>query len=90
MKIRRFDWDKFNINHIARHKVEPEEVEEVFCGQFLVRKSHSKRYFVLGQTEAGRYLAIVFELKTGGVARIVTARDMDAKEKRIYRRERRN
>ncbi|WP_211328208.1 hypothetical protein [Thermodesulfitimonas autotrophica] len=37
-KIARFRWDTWNINHIAKHGVRPEEAEEVFstnrsCGK---------------------------------------------------------
>jgi len=40
----------------------------------------------LGRAENGRYLFVVFALKPGGTARVVTARDMSASERRFYRR----
>ena len=88
MKIKGFEWDGTNINHIRRHGVKPEEVEEVFCGKYFVKKSHTEKYYTLGQTETGRYLTVVFELKQGNIIRVITARNMDTKERRIYRRER--
>ena len=41
-------------------------------------------YSALGQTEAGRYLVIFFLNKGRGKALIISARDMDAKERRRY------
>jgi len=32
MKIENITWDEDTANHIARHAVSPEEVEEVFAG----------------------------------------------------------
>ncbi|GMR22850.1 MAG: hypothetical protein BMS9Abin37_1226 [Acidobacteriota bacterium] len=39
-----------------------------------------------GQTEAGRYLTVIFIRKLGGRALIITARDMDSKERKQYGR----
>jgi len=38
----------------------------------------------LGRTEAGRYLAVFFIHKRTGAALILSARDMDRKERKIY------
>jgi uncharacterized DUF497 family protein len=43
-------------------------------------------YAAYGQTEAGRYLTVVFIMKPGQQALIITARDMDRKERRQYGR----
>ena len=43
-------------------------------------------YGAYGQTEAGRYLTVVFIRKLGGRALIITARDMDSKERKQYGR----
>jgi uncharacterized DUF497 family protein len=37
-----------------------------------------------GQTHEGRYLVVFFIWKTGGEALILSARDMDEKERRSY------
>jgi hypothetical protein len=42
---------------------------------------------VLGRTFAGRYLALILAPDEGGrTAYVITARDMDDREKAIYRR----
>lgn len=87
MEIKRFEWDAGNINHIARHNVKQDEVEEVFWDDPSYRKARSGLMTALGRTDSGRYLFVVFALKPGGTARVVTARDMSASERRFYRRE---
>lgn len=53
-------WNNKNLEHIALHDVSPDEVEEVCMSDPLILKAPSKGknpvYYVLGQTEGGRYL----------------------------------
>lgn len=88
MIVTSFDWNDANIDHIARHRVTPDEAEEVFQDRFIVRRSREGRYVALGRSEAGRYLMCVFE-KRGppGCLRIITALDMDHKERKLFHRE---
>ncbi len=75
-----------------KHAVFAEEVEEVLFGQPHVRfveKGHHKDenlYAAYGQTEAGRYLIVFFVLKTDYSALIVSARDMERRERKLYGR----
>ncbi len=41
-------------------------------------------YAGYGRTDAGRYLTVFFIHKPGGLALIISARDMDEKERRRY------
>lgn len=86
MRIRGFDWDDRNISHIARHNITPDEVEEAFIGA-LIRRGRENRLLVYGITDPGRYILIVAVLKSGGIARVITARDMTQSERRYYLRE---
>lgn len=54
-----FIWDKENQDHIARHKVTVEEVEEVCKGDHQAVESYRKRILIVGQTKTERSLAIV-------------------------------
>jgi uncharacterized protein len=85
-----FVWPQERIDHIARHGVTPEELEEVCAGKCLIQKGKSKGqspvYYVLGQTEAGRYLFCAVIRFTDGNGYPVTARDMTATEKRRFRK----
>jgi uncharacterized DUF497 family protein len=88
MKIVRFVWPEERIDHIARHGVEPDEVEEACFGRALVQRAKSEGenpvYYVLGQTHAGRYLFCVIIRFADGTGYPVTARSMTDKEKRRY------
>jgi uncharacterized protein len=84
VKIKQFEWNKGNADHIARHHVNPEETEEVFIGKTKLFRSKNKRYVCLGKTLSGRYLFVVFMRKLRGLIRVITARDMTHKERRLY------
>ena len=85
-----FDWDKGNRNkNWIKHKVSDVESEEVFFNLPLVvfpDKTHSKaedRYYLLGKTDDGRFLFVVFTTR-GDNIRVISARDMKKKERRCY------
>lgn len=87
MEIREFEWDDHNIDHIATHRVSPDEVEDVaFDDDPWVRKGRKGTRYMLGHTIAGRYLFVVYILKNKGVARVITAMDMDEKTRKLYRK----
>jgi uncharacterized DUF497 family protein len=81
-----FDWDDDNLLHIERHKFSPDEVEEVFAGAYKVRRGRQSLYIALGETLDGRLAFVVFRRMSGGLIRVVTARDMDDSERRLFRR----
>ena len=85
MRIAAFEWDDGNLSHIARHRVDADEVEEAFLGRQHLYKTREGRYILLGRSGTGRRLLIVFQYESG-VARPITARDMTDSEKRLYRR----
>jgi len=85
MRISGFDWDDGNVPHITLgHGIEPEEAEEVFAVEPLLRKTKKGHYVAMGPTLAGRYLIVVFEMKRKGIARVITGWDMEDAEKRYY------
>jgi uncharacterized DUF497 family protein len=61
-------------------------VEEVFAGDHKVRRTGEKRYVALGETLDGRLAFVVFRRLPGGMVRVITARNMDASERRLFRR----
>ena len=70
--------------HIARHHVTVEEVEEVTEANPFVTRTRQGRYRLIGQTAAGRYLAVIIAPRGQGVYGLVTARDADDTERRNY------
>ena len=85
-----FDWDDANIDHIARHGLEPYEVEEALLDPNLLtvtaRKTTEHRFAIIGASEAGRILFVVYTLR-GDDIRPVTAREANATQRRRYRKE---
>ena len=83
-------WPNDRLEHIALHEIEPYEFEEVCFGRSLVFRGKSKGeipvYYVLGQTNSGRYLLCVIIHFPDGKGYPVTARDMTQKERRRYKK----
>ena len=91
MRISGFEWDEGNVVHLALgHGIEPEEAEEVFAVSPLYRRTKRGHYAVFGPTQAGRLLVVVFEMKAGGLARVITGWDMNGVERRYYQQAWRN
>jgi uncharacterized DUF497 family protein len=86
-----FDWSGGNTGKTwERHHVTPLEAEQVFFNTPLLAEadeSHSqkeKRLYSLGQTDEGRELFVAFTMRARHL-RVVSARDMSRKERRVYR-----
>lgn len=84
MVIRDLIWDDENLEHIAAHSIELDEVENVCFGINRIERVGGDRHAVLGKTEEGRYLFVVLAHKGEGHFRVITARDMSAAERRRY------
>ncbi len=84
-----FQWDKDNIEkNWRKHKVSPVECEQVFFNKavFAEDEKHSqreKRYYVLGLTDERRSLFVAFTIRRN-LIRVVSARNMSKKERKIY------
>jgi uncharacterized DUF497 family protein len=76
----------------VKHGVTPEEVEQALLNRPRIRRMNRGHYRgedvyrALGQTNAGRYLVAFFIHKMTNEALILSARDMDDKERRSYAR----
>ena len=79
------EWDEDSIDHIWRHHVEPEEVEETLEGRYTFQRGRGRAYYILGRSGSGRYLFVVLARKPSGNYRVVTARDMTSTERRLLR-----
>jgi len=85
-------WDDWNVEHIADHGVEPDEVEEAcYDPHHWVERAGTTRYGLVryrlyGQTENGCYLFVAIDREYDNVFYVVTAREMASVEKRRFRR----
>jgi uncharacterized DUF497 family protein len=66
-----YDWES---DELAEHGVSFEEAVETFFSDYEVRKNKRfrDRYQVIGRTEGGRRVKIIFQLKPKNVVRIIT------------------
>lgn len=91
MQINDIVWLPYFVDKLAwKHHVSPEEVDEVLFGNpryRRVQKGHvpgEDLYAASGRTRAGRYLTVFFVYKPTHEALVISARDMDPKERRQY------
>lgn len=84
-------WDARNIEHIAGHRITPDEVEDaVYSKGSVVRRGRGENiYYVFGRSYEGRYLFVVLRDLTKGFARVITAPDMSHSERKWYAKYRR-
>lgn len=90
MQVENISWDQDTVDHIARHSVSPEEVEEVLFNEIdspLIMKGKQGKYLTYGKTDGGRLLLVVW-VAIYRKTKIITARDLTKKEKQFYNRRR--
>lgn len=87
-----FDWDAGNIDkNWEGHRVSAAECEQVFFQRPVLIAAdprHSRdepRFAALGQTADGKLLTIVFTIR-GTSIRVISARPMSRRERRVYER----
>ena len=85
-----FDWDEGNRGkNWDKHRVSDLECEQVFFNQPLLVFSDEKhsdeeqRYYILGRTDQGRRLFVVFTPRADRI-RIISAREMTKRERVYY------
>lgn len=85
-----FDWDGGNAEkNWQRHRVSQSECEEIFFNRPLVvadDELHSEdepRLYALGQTDGGRLLFVAYTVR-GEKVRVISARDMTRRERKVY------
>ena len=85
-----FQWDQGNIDkNLIKHNVENWESEQVFFNKPLLvldNSKHSipeKRWAAFGRTDADRFLIVIFT-RRGDLIRVISARDMNKKERKFY------
>ncbi len=85
-----FQWDQGNSNkNLLKHNVQNWECEQVFFNKLLLVLEdlwHSvaeKRWAGFGKTDSGRLLVVIFT-KRGNLVRVISARDMNSKERKFY------
>lgn len=85
-----FDWDKGNVAKNVKHGVRSEEIESIFYQEKfifagkIVEPVHAEwRGLILGRSDAGRTLALIFT-RRGDKLRPISCRPMRTGERRLY------
>ncbi len=83
-----FRWNSWNVEHIERHGVEPQEAERVIAhstSPYPLRHGQDK-WLAIGRGKGGRWLQVVFVLDPDEVIFVIHARPLEPQEIRRYRR----
>ena len=84
------EWDDWNREHIAKHDVTQQDVEEVVAGDPAVRETYKNRLQLIGPTRTGSVLAVIVGPVPGTSGRYYTfsARPASRSERRFYQEQR--
>ena len=87
--VRQLIWEQANIDHIKRHEVTQQEVEEICYNNPVILSGHSNRLMCIGFTKSGRALIVILDPEPiKDVYYPVTARSADRKERLYYNKQR--
>jgi uncharacterized protein len=85
-----FQWDRGNSHkNLVKHNVQNWECEQIFFNKpllILEDQAHSiaeNRWAAFGKTDSGRLMLVIFT-KRGNLLRVISARDMNRKERKFY------
>ncbi len=91
MKLKGVIWLRHIVDKLTlKHSVETCEVEEALSNKPKIRfvekggRKNEDIYLAAGQTDAGRYLLVIFIYKKTREALVLSARDMTGKERKRY------
>ena len=83
-----FRWNEWNVDHIGKHGVAPDEAELVIKrAKRPFPKYHGDgKWLVWGRGQGGRFLQVIFVVDEDGRLFVIHARPLTPSEKRRYRR----
>lgn len=96
--MRKFDyktieWDDNNVyKNEIKHNVKYYEIEEAIENEpkcIIPHKNYKDRFILLGRTDAGRLLYIVYQEKDDRIIRPIHAKDMEKEHRKFYFKNRR-
>jgi len=79
--VRELIWDEWNLEHIRKHNVSKEEVEQA-KDIIYHRRTYEGKYLATGRS-GNRLITIILRRKDLGKYYVVTARDASSKERKV-------
>ena len=84
IKVKQLIFDIWNIRHIKKHKIKPEEIIEAGANLIYHRKTYKGRYLAVGRS-GKKLVSFVIKRKGPGRYYLVTARNASKKEReKVY------
>ncbi len=87
VNIKKLVWDSWNVEHIARHDVTQDEVEQMAKGDVLVQIGKKGRTALIGPTNSGRILRVILDPEGKDIYYPVTAHTASKKDRSLYKQE---
>jgi uncharacterized DUF497 family protein len=83
-----FRWNDWNLDHIARHGVTPEETEQVILHPQKPYPEYreDEKWLIWGRGKSGRFLQVIYLLEEDATIYVIHARPLTEREKRRYRK----
>ena len=77
-------WNEWNVNHIKKHNVTINEVEEAYANKKFEIDSYLGRKKSYGLTKKGRMMIVIVSKENNKNLYVFSARDMSRKKRREY------
>jgi len=86
-----FRWNEWNLDHVPKHGVTPDEAEFVVRHAKLPypRRHGEDKWLVWGRGNGGRFVQVVFVVGDDDTVYIIHAKPLTEREKQRYRRRKR-
>ncbi|MDB5288933.1 MAG: hypothetical protein JWL69_174 [Phycisphaerales bacterium] len=70
-----FRWNAWNVDHLARHGVDPREAEHVvrFCKRPYPRPHKKGTWLVIGRGNSNRRVQVIYSLDSDGTCYVIHA-----------------
>ena len=85
-RVKALRWDDWNLKHIAKHGIEPEDAAEVVWDRPIIDETYKERLRFIGPNAAGRLLTDILGEIPGepGAYYVSSARPASRRERREY------
>lgn len=80
--VKKLIWDEYNVDHVKKHNVTVQEVENTAKSSAVHKRAKKGRYLIIGRAGT-RILSVVINRRGVGIYYPVSVRDSNKSERRI-------